>query len=450
MMILGISSCVAEFPAGNEEGEVSEAKGILHVPMTRGDDATPEESDIATARMIVFKTNGDFVLNTNQPRNPASYLQPTFLDTVPSGYLNVYLIANERAEWNLANITSEAQLKNVLYNYPSYYTTHLPEADGNVPMFGEHRGLHILPSGGNEDLTGSVPTDPTSYPITIQRIFAKVTLIVNCQFSDQNNGNTALKLDSVQLWHIPAWSSLIAERFTGTFTDAIQPFHPNQVSPLGWPSSTYTADANSFRDSISFYLPEYMVNDTSLYSYLSLRVSIKEQSHIAKTYKLILGEGLIYNSTKFMRGDSIITFDNGSTHERDVLDLSIRRNTHYKITATIKNFSLTGNEDLAIYMKVEDWRGFEQNDEPVDYTFNVSQSDFSIPVGHTGLVYIETNYREGWSASVEGSLVLNGGVSLPITGQDSGPLQFRATAAGTHYINIQVGKVTKRIRVIAS
>jgi hypothetical protein len=466
LMILGISSCASEFPngGGGEELPAVEEKGILYVPMTRGD--IVDESAIVKVRMIVFKANGVCVKNTTQPKTTTPVV---FIDSVPTGYLNVYLIANERTEWTttLDGITSEAQLKNIKYEYSTYsnYATKLPEADQNplanrqVPMFGEKKNVYV-----------SIKGEPNPYEIAVKRIFAKVTLQLECMFADsvQHNGDVELALDTVRLWRIPPHSWLITERYTGssfwfnTHDPQFLPFRPDPVSPpVGWPvppmSSAYKEIPGSpgyparFKDSICFYIPEYIPNDTSLYAHLSIKVGIKAQPHISKTYRLILGEGLIYGS-KFMKGDSVV---NG--HQRDVLDLSIQRNTHYEIKANIRNFGLTGNEDMDVYLKVEQWKDTPIDSiDVIDYTLNVSQSDFNIPVGHTAVVRIETNHPYGWSATITDingtiitGLVLNGSLAN-LSGQESGPLNFKATVAGTYYINVTVGKITKRIKVVAT
>jgi hypothetical protein len=462
LMIGSISSCVSEFPSGGgEKPPVEEAKGVLYVPMTRSDLA--EENAIDTVRMIVFKANGEFVLNTTHPETTTP--TPTFVDSVPTGYLNVYLIVNERPGWTatLDAITSEAELKAIRYEYStdSYYLTHLPEADEHaykrqIPMFGEKKNVYV-----------SITGEPNPYEIEVQRIFAKVTLRLECLFPDsiQHSGGVALALDTVRLWRIPPHSWLIKERYTGAsfwFNDlsnpSFLPFRPNPASPPeGWPVplSSYKEIPESpgyaarFLDSICFYLPEYIPNDTALYTYLSIKVGIKAQPHIAKTYKLILGEGLKHGS-KFMRGDSTLS----GGHQRDVLDLSIQRNTHYDITANIRNFGLTGNEDMDVYLKVEQWTPVPMDTTLIiDYWLNISQSDFEITVGQTAVVMIETDHWDGWSATVDGDLVLNGS-DTSLSRQDNGPLRFKANSQTApnqyYYINVKVGKITKRIRITAT
>jgi hypothetical protein len=194
------------------------------------------------------------------------------------------------------------------------------------------------------------------------------------------------------------------------------------------------------------------VNDTSKYTYLTIKVKIKNQPAITKEYKLILGEGLQYNSSKFMKGEESYTFPNGSTHERDALDLSIRRNTHYVISASIQNFGLSGDQELTIRMKVEDWVFNEMEPPDIwDFTFNISQSYFKIPANHTGVVRIETDHQKGWEANVVGDLYLNDSPTIKhLERQGSGPLKFTATNSGTHYIDVTVGSVTKRIKVEAT
>jgi hypothetical protein len=469
LLTVGFSSCASEFPNGREtppRGE--ETTGILYVPMTRGDIAA-EDSIVNSSRMIVFSVSGDsLVINTTQPKNPSPYKDPTFVEIVPVGHLNVYLIANERPEWNLDAINSEAQLNSFIYDYTTN-PTKLPEtnADNTIPMFGMYKNIYIDRNGNTSDPLTS-PNPPTApYPITVQRIFAKVTLLFKCMFIDQSNGSTPLELQSIQLKQIPKYSYLISRRYTDTdFNDAmydLYPIPPSPPAPPYWPRSGYEEyksgpNVTGFGDTVSFYVPEYIANDTSYYTYLSIKVGIKGQWYIAKEYKLVLGEGMNYkdglgNSLpelyKFMKGDTCLS--NG--HQRDILDLSIKRNTHYIINASIKNFGLTGDEDMDLYLEVKDWWDGDVEPKDIgDYTFNISQSEFTIPRGHTGVVRIETDHQDGWSAiaSDPGLVLTVDGVTPPLVNQGSGPLKFESATARSYYIDVTVGSITKRITVVVS
>jgi hypothetical protein len=186
---------------------------------------------------------------------------------------------------------------------------------------------------------------------------------------------------------------------------------------------------------------------------------------------LILGEGLQFNSSKFMRGDSVIPpgvnakAPNG--HERGILDLSILRNRHYQITARIKNFGLTGDQDMDVYLNVVKWNPIVSDPGDVgDYTLNVSQSQFTIPKNHTAAVTVETDHPEGWNAYVattsSDSILLYDryNSSKPwtdsLTRQEPGPsnpLKFKlgssAVSGTAYYIDVNVDKIIKRIKVTA-
>jgi hypothetical protein len=408
--------------------------------------------------MIVFRRNGEFVLNTDIPSNPLPYEEPTFVETVPVGYLNVYLIANELPTWNLASVNTEAQLDTIIYNYYTYsgYTTQLPEADGthHVPMFGMHKGIYVS-SSGNTDLTSPNPNPPTPapYPITVERIFAKVTLKLNCVFADQTNGGSAVELKNITLKQVPKHSYLSAQRYFGSdFNDYpafyTNPALPPPTLPTNWPSSTYVETTTGFQDSLTFYLPEYLLSDTTKYTYLSIKVNVKGSLSLDKEYKIVLGEGLVH-SNKYMLGDSIV-----DGHRRDILDLSILRNTHYVIGGRITNLSLTGDQDLGVKLVVVDWDDTKVIDpwDIGDYSITISQSDFQVPttsLPFTGVVTIETDYNRGWSASSSNPsmVTLNGSVT-----NQFGPLRFTVNngATGTTYIDVTVGKITKRIRIVVS
>jgi hypothetical protein len=158
-----------------------------------------------------------------------------------------------------------------------------------------------------------------------------------------------------------------------------------------------------------------------------------------------------------MRGDSVLP--NG--HQRDILDLSIQRNTHYILTATIKNFGLTGREDLDVYMKVENWNEIVTDPQDIrDYTLKISQSHFYHErlKEETSVVMIETDHPDGWSAySYAGEqflnyIYLNDGL-WEVKGQDSGPLKITTTdkaSSARFIIDVIVGSITKPIVVEVS
>jgi hypothetical protein len=437
------SSCAAESTAEPERR--GEEKGILHVPMTRGTYA--EESDIQSARMIVFRGNGDLVKNTNTPSDPMPYTPYTFVDTVPVGYLNVYLIANEMAGWNLSAVTTEAQLMQKIYDYGA--PTQLPDADAthHVPMFGMYKGIYINALGNStKDLTSPNPgVDP--YPITVERIFSKVTLKLQCLFGEQANGGDPVELKSISLKRVPKESYLVPKRFIGGISD-FNDYHT--TSPYLAPTSGYVENATGFQDSISFYIPEYMANDTSLYTYLSIKANVKGFSTIDREFKLVLGEGLTHGN-KFMLGDSILP----DGHQRNVGDVSVLRNTHYVIDARIVNFDKSGYMDIDLKLDVIAWDGtIADPDDVHDYALFVSQSEFhptSSP--YKGVVNIVTDYGKGWNASVESA---TGGATCTlqplVTGQPSGALNFTYTGGSPSSIKIKIttgpdNKITKYIMI---
>ncbi|MDR1745956.1 MAG: hypothetical protein LBR49_01615 [Tannerella sp.] len=452
LLLAGAVSCVSEYDVTPKTEPESEEKVVIRLPFqTKG--TYQEESDIFKARIIVFKADGTFVLTDTIPENPTGYVTPTFVDTVPAGHLNIYLIANELPTWNLNTVTTEAQLKAVLYSeyYPS---PGWPEADAthHVPMFGEYKNV-LVDAVGNETPILWRPGGDNS--ATVERIFAKVTFILTCQFSDQLNGGVPIELSDISFKRMPNYSSLVATRYTGSFPLG---FHNKDAIGGKGISSAYSENATGFRDSVTFYVPEYLVNDTSLFSYISLTANVTGATALSKTYRVIMGEGwdkAIGSSAyfltsahqhKFMRGDTVDRYGN----ERTVLDLDIRRNTHYIFYATLKNFDLTGDEDVEIYLKVADWT--EKPLSPWDVgekSLTLSRSVFSgVGAGFEGVVYVDTDSPDGWTATVaSGSIVLidNAGATTTYTNEPSGQLRFRANGNGE--INVVVGTVTKKIKI---
>jgi hypothetical protein len=458
-------SCATEY-VGPKNPSQQEDKGILRLPMTRG--SVQEESDIVRARMIVFKTNGAFVVNDSIPEyvgNPGEpYLAPTFVDTIPAGYVNVYLIANELPQWNLSGVTSEAQLRQIIYNYYTNpaYATQLPEADGthHVPMFGMHMGLYVGVMDNDELAVPNPPVGP--YDATVERIFAKVTLMLQCDFALQPSGAaTPIELKSITLMQVPKESYLISRPYLWTnpasdFVSYTSPaFYPAPATPpTGWPVNTLTpvgvSPQTGFRDSLTFYVPEHLPSDTSMYTYLSIRLNVAGMPALEQEYRLALGEGLQVNppwGNKFLLGDTIFA----AGPERNTAHLTIQRNTHYVINAWITKFSLTGDKDMQVQLNVENWN--EKNIHWVDfgsYELKVSQSYFNVgSLPFRAAVWVDADDPDGWSAVVKtGTVTLFGtGVGGIYEYEPSGRLEFEAYTYGEIEVSVGNGKLKKIIYI---
>ncbi|MDR3267821.1 MAG: hypothetical protein LBT83_01970 [Tannerella sp.] len=463
LTIWGVMSCAMEGTEPDRKSLAPEPTTVVRIPMTRGSDA--EENDIRSSRMIVFRGNGTFVLNTVHPDNPPPYHNPTFVDTVPVGSLHVYLIANELSTWNLGpegTVISEAQLTQLIYNYRTYpgvagflaYPALLPDVDADhpVPMFGIHKNIYI-DSDGN--ITGDPLTSPNPgvapYPFTVERIFSKVTLELRCLFSEQANGGDPLQLESIKLMHVPRESYLIPKRYTdAAFFDYFT------TSPYLAPTSTYVENNDGFRDSVAFYLPEYLANDTSLYTWFSIMVRVKSTPTVKKELKLVMGEGLIHGN-KFMLGDSILP----DGHVRNVSDLNIQRNTHYKIDARIMNFDQSGGSDITLNLVVEPWATAATDTTEIgEQMLYVSQNLFTVPTNtaYFGVVNVDTDYKGGWSATVTSTsgasclISSDGGGSYTSSSYasiSSGQLKFTYTgpAGSNAIITVTAGNITRKIEI---
>jgi hypothetical protein len=407
-----------------------ETTTILRVdPMTRGPEQEENyETKIQTARIIVTRLNGNVVANR---------LFPLIGDTVrvPGGYLNVYLIANERSDWNLNSYTTTpltqltaADLKQKVYPF----SDPVVKADSIIPMFGKFENV-LVDQYGNMSQNGT----PISMIDTVERIFSKVTLDLSCLYSDLANGGAPIEVKSISVQHAPTKSYLDAKRYTeSAFFNCVTAFSAGNYTPMP------VANPTGFRDTSVFYIPEYLVNDTSLYCYLSIKVNLVSDPASEREYKIILGEGQKTHGNAFM---------NRSDTTRNVTDLSIFRNTHFRIAAKIKSFDITGEEDIDVKLKVIDWGDGDADDwEDGEYYFTVSQNAFnvsSIPYPYYGVIEIATDHPGGWSASrISGTNI----DPINLTGQPSGKLNFTVTGTGTAVIAITVGSITKQVKITAS
>jgi hypothetical protein len=422
----GISSCLQEerFPNGDDRPEEFVS---VRIPLTRGSQA--EEDKIADARIIVCRTTGQQEILANKQQSAPN---TTFNLILPVGYVNLYLIANEQKSWDMDRLASAAQLKQKMQTYAAY-----PEVDGShpVPMFGKFEQLYIHSDGtASANKSGDEFTDLASE--NVKRIFSKVTLALSCRFKDLSNGGIPVEVKSVSVKCMPKASYLWRARYTATapagfFDGAKAP--ATDYSPIREQNQT-----TGFSGTSTFYIPEYMVNDTALYTYLSVVVNVAGSAHVEKEYKLVIGDGL-----KNKKNDNAYMLGKNKT----VNDLNITRNTHYIFNAKILRFDLSGDKDIEVRTEVVTWESHASApDIPPPFNFTVSQSEFSIPadaIPYEGATFIDTDHPEGWSAGSANTHVSLDGA--PVGKRPPGQLKFKVTQKSDAVIEVKSGNITKRI-----
>jgi hypothetical protein len=319
-----------------------------------------------------------------------------FNEVVPAGNMHLYLVANERGagdadNWNLdaftvGSATAHTALKEKIRYFGAAYP--VVNATNLIPMYSQLEYVHIGSEGAT--INGTVHTSAQLGDILgeLQRLYAKVTVAVSCDFTDADyiaaNGGEAIELRSISVDSIPVQSYLAPKRHPATSSLF---FKGVVKTPADDPA--YTENANGFSGTFSFYIPEYIADQLSIRSYLSIKMGLKALPNDTKEFKLFLGDGMTDNGNDYMKGNSV-----------NVGDISITRNTHYIITATIAAFNQSSDADINIITEVVDWNttlGITPS-EPREYTLEIFPSRaITIGTGATsGTFTIATNYTGGF------------------------------------------------------
>jgi hypothetical protein len=129
--------------------------------------------------------------------------------------------------------------------------------------------------------------------------------------------------------------------------------------------------------------------------------------------------------------------------------LNISRNTHYTFNAEITSFDISGEYEVELHSEVRVWKHESSRpDIPPAYYLTISQSEFIIPASalpYDGVVAIDTDHPEGWSAKAQSpNIVLQG---EPLVHQYPGWLNFKVTAQEESIIEVSSGNITKYIKV---
>lgn len=419
-MLLSLPGCTSdELEKTDSPGETT----ILKIPVTRSPGV---ENELSTLRMIIFSNRGKCLVNTTEPKNGS-----TFEEEVPVGYLNLYLIANERASWNLDNVASIQELK----SKPVFFTNYPAVDDSNpIPMFGAHENIYAA-----IDMT-TIVDEQNEGDGTVERLYAKVTLNLDCTFSSPGV-NTKIILDSVRIKRMPGESYLSPERYSdNTFFDG------QKIIP-GTTHGYDPSDNTSFNTSIDFYIPEYIINDKSKYTYLSIFVHKDGAPANTQEYTLVIGDGIGTHSISEMKGNSV-TLD----------DLRVSRNTHYTFQATITGFTTA---EMDLIASVDPWGSAPVN-TIIDGQYYLTLSRDSVSAGvaaFTTTLDIKTNYNRTDLGYNDGIYITDTDklpTGVTISGGTDGDMQRSITITGASilpsatldgYFTISAGNLSYKLRI---
>lgn len=330
------------------EGKYPDGLTTLTIPLTRGSAA--EENNITKARVIIFTVKGgEATFYSNEVLSaPAG----VYTKLVPVGELNVYLIANELSSWNLSAIgtsSSPATLKSKIMTFAAYPVINWTNP---APMYGEYEGVRIA-QDGSTTLNGYA-IDLKDTEGTVHRLYSKVSLSINCLFSDLPS-SSPITLESVSIKQMPKKSYLSSARYTESGTSAF--FDGAAVAAVS--GTNYFPTGTGFTGDFEFYIPEYVVSDATKGTYISVVAHLSSRPSTKLKYNIMLGDSMDKGIAYMTR--------TGVTRE----DLTISRNTHYKVAISrIKGFGEVDGMD--IYAKAEPWEVIEVDNSVKGRQLNVS------------------------------------------------------------------------------
>jgi len=326
-------------------------KVFLDVPFTRAGYSAYEDK-IITARMIVVRSpgqtnGGQVVVNTITPIEEDILNQKwvKFKELVPVGNIDIYLFANELADWGLdAYTVGSSGLNTTALEAKMIDLNHYPVINGTpdyppvssthpIPMFLYHQNVKI-------DIDGTLTIGGTVLSnFLVERLFSKVHLIINCPYSELPDA-TPMSLDSVYIRQMPQKSWLIPQTyqtsngfFDGTYYDC-----PADAQ-VAWNTDS-NGDPGFYHEYI-FYIPEYIAIDHTRPTYIVIAAHRDANPTHRFHYKIPIGNGLKTKNLVEMQEST------------NALDLRISRNTCY--TISIKKITAFGEDDvIPIHLNVID------------------------------------------------------------------------------------------------
>ena len=429
VMPAGISCTFTPDTDKDPDGEV-----VLRVPVSRGGDEA--ENVIANARLMIFSGTGSrsVIKNLYQSDNI------TFEELVPCGKLSIYLIANERAEWDLGNVTSVYEMKEKLTNLSAYPVV---STDNPIPMAGIYEDVYLA-------LDGTVTKNGAEINLssamgTVKRLYAKVTLYLNCTYNTLAARERHV-LESVSVCSLPKEYYLLPRSYQGAAQSDY--FSGPQMALI--PGIDYSNrdmyGNDGFYGEFSFYIPEHIASDVTKASYLYFVTHIYDEGSTAtkRYFKLKIGNG-IPNGMSYMDRAGVTTED-----------LTINRNKHYIFRVT--NLRNDGQTEAEVFPSVEDWTPVGVDGNTKERKLTVSMTEINMTNNYSTVrVYFSSNQpdvRIGeklnftittynyWSAVEETSATTRDNTQRffeKLTGSDTSNFHYtydEATKTGTGYFDL--------------
>jgi hypothetical protein len=434
----------------------------INLPVTRSiNEAGVLEDSIKSARLIVIKNS---VVANNKTFTIAdghlSHLDSVYvLDTIPVGTVDMFIIVNEKPEWDLdaipkKSIYSPGDIERKTLTFSNYPVV---DEDNLIPMYRQYRDLKVSEAGtftlanGDSILMSALGE--------VYRLYAKVTFVLKATFADLANGGDPIKINEVSIKSMPRYSYLTPSVGLLFPASAGEYFHGTPTYPVH-NVDNYKEETDGLRDSLIWYIPEHRLSDTTYLTYISVKASLKDvditlQPDEQVTFKkIILGDG-----ADIIPQDSLRVGKDKDGNNASLDNWFITRNTHYKVNATITSFSKTNESMIDIKMRVVNWTETTIGDKDIwNYDLKVSQDEFYIKGAddYYGVVTVETNHPEGWSAEpshtshikFEESPTGTDYTKNDLSGQMGTQLRFKTiNGLPDTYIDVKAGPIVKRINL---
>lgn len=440
LFLLFLAGCVreAEFSAGSAGAD---AILNLSIPGTRASEAPFDENSIVEARLIVYHSGTSagakkMVLNTTDFER-VNDDKMSCRKIIPSGYINVYLIANETATGigaalaAIGEYTSESDIENIRLSCGGGIN---PSAHG-ITMFRAHKGLKIMPGGtlnGDGVITyaDGTPIPPDFGAVERNAVKLKINLVWDkANTMVWNSSGAPVTFESVTLRSMPKTPWLTDGKFYG-LDNAADYFDAATYDIL---PAEITADANSVTAALTFIVPEHIVSDKERRTYLEIDA---EWNGSPMTYKLALGEGLGENvvgkNAEMLRGEALLS------------DYHLVRNTEYTITASIKGKGETDGENVEVHLTALPWVPETVDGDIVNRVLNVSavSAEFIAPLAariyfwsNQPGVHVETTGYTGTSGTQ--TFTVNNFFNT-LSGVDAANIHYDDATKSTGYIDISL------------
>ena len=341
LILLAYGGCVNERiddPKNEEECLDCEAPLSFVIPLFKDAASIPEQTMIAL-RVIIFQSNAggiDGVLLFNDKIDvPGGATEIEIDRVVPSGYLNIYLIANETAAMNLGAITAPASalLNTIRLDYSTTAGNDYLSPT-HFPMYEEYKRVVVDPNGVISHEKVKVVGGKTI--LEIDRAIAKLTVNIACDFADISNNKIAL--EDITLINMPLTPFLVPNKQYDSanpvdyFSSSTLTFGP--AVPADSVLVTPRPGNTGFdTDTITYYIPEHRINNNhDNFTHLFIKACLANNPSIKFDYTVPICQGLGDGTGGTYTVDSIK--NNLGTIPNDAL--SVFRNTHYNFDLKIK------------------------------------------------------------------------------------------------------------------